>query len=229
MRIFILVLGFLATVAVGDRHYSTGGRRLVESPFASLNAEVSSAGQTLSPRADHPSGKPLVYPSIETLSAILSPEENKTAVVNTTHYVNRTPEVKPEVSPREAEVDSNGFTSFLNDESGAEMVYSILPFEPKISNTPQLPIPEEILHFLRSALHNATNPADITALSAMISAGQLTLKCETSGGSPLLKDVVMCAAKLDENDSRCRQTNPFGSKCTKLVSKGTAAVSICGK
>ncbi|KAI5779031.1 hypothetical protein EDC01DRAFT_755855 [Geopyxis carbonaria] len=57
----------------------------------------------------------------------------------------------------------------------------------------------------------------------------ITYKCETTTGSPLANDVAKCGADLESRPATqyCTVNNPSGSHCTKLTSRGTAAIGIC--
>ncbi|KAI5779800.1 hypothetical protein EDC01DRAFT_669899 [Geopyxis carbonaria] len=55
--------------------------------------------------------------------------------------------------------------------------------------------------------------------------------CQTSNASPLVADLVPCVAWLDRQPDwkACRQNNPWGSKCTQMVSYRGAALGVCGE
>ncbi|KAF8242437.1 hypothetical protein K440DRAFT_638969 [Wilcoxina mikolae CBS 423.85] len=212
MRIIALALGLLVTVAISDRNFLINASTTEDnSPSTGSGTEGSSAGHILSPRAEHPSGKPWIYPNDEAVPAVPSAPESH---INATRHASDALEVKRDVPSDSAEAVSDfppGFNAFVNDEAGAQT----------------FPIPKQMMSALKVALKNATDPADVKALKSIIGNAKFTLKCETSGGSPLMKDVLMCAVKLDQKEGRCRQTNPGGSRCTTLVTKDSAAVSIC--
>lgn len=106
------------------------------------------------------------------------------------------------------------------------------PEEYAFINDQQSLIPEAVLAGMRAQLLHLTDPGLKSEVSAATLQGKYTLKCETTEGSPLWIDVLMCASLLDARShkngkDRCYQSNPFGSHCTRQVWKGTAAVSLC--
>lgn len=56
------------------------------------------------------------------------------------------------------------------------------------------------------------------------------ITCETTDGSPTNGDVTEVINQLNISSStkECEQKNPLGSKCTTMISYGSAAVSVCG-
>ncbi|KAI5788279.1 hypothetical protein EDC01DRAFT_631230 [Geopyxis carbonaria] len=55
--------------------------------------------------------------------------------------------------------------------------------------------------------------------------------CETTTSSPRVDEIEAAATKLEaraRSNFRCEVQNEFGSKCTKHVSVGGAAISVCG-
>ncbi|KAF8537223.1 hypothetical protein BDD12DRAFT_888303 [Trichophaea hybrida] len=213
MRIAALAFSLFVTVAIDNRHFLINASTTEDNtPSVGPGTEGSSAGHMLSPSAEHSSGMPWIYPRDEAIPAVSSAPGSHT---NTTRHAGDTPEVKRDVPSDGAEAASgfpSGFDAFVNDETG----------------TQTFPIPKQMMSALKAALENATDSVDVKALQSIIGNAKFTLKCETSGGSPLMKDALMCAVKLDQKQGRCRQTNPGGSTCTRLVTKDSAAVSICG-
>ncbi|KAI0741692.1 hypothetical protein C8Q80DRAFT_1274081 [Daedaleopsis nitida] len=54
-----------------------------------------------------------------------------------------------------------------------------------------------------------------------------SLKCETSGGSPLVADCEAAINTIPDN-AYCTQENAHGSLCTTMVRVGTCKIDVCG-
>lgn len=80
------------------------------------------------------------------------------------------------------------------------------------------------------ALLSATSalPRSTTTSDNLLPRGLSAPTCETSAGSPLVTDLLDAAHVLTSQPSQfCQQRNPFGSQCTLISSRGTAAISMC--
>ena len=85
---------------------------------------------------------------------------------------------------------------------------------------------------------NSTAPAGMGTFTAaeLASAGvganfNTQYKCEVGPGSPLFADMFKAAFQLALQPGvvGCNQNNGVGSKCTRVVRAGSAAISICGR
>ena len=64
--------------------------------------------------------------------------------------------------------------------------------------------------------------------TGLVNPGQII--CETTNGSPTTGDVTAVINQLKGLGStrECVQQNPGGSRCTTMISYGSAAISVCG-